>query len=252
MYLSIYKKIKANELNSNNLNYNLNLYWRLFITPLNLMLAPFLVIFKITANFCSFLVLCSSLLASYIIFFSPDKILIAIFFFILSDILDCADGTLARYNNTISKFGRILDTSIDHFLSNFHVLIITLSIFYNNQIDIFLYYENYLFLITGMIIILHWFKKYLNILIQYESEPTKKKDNKNKKIRVRERVMPYYKLIIIRINNFFNYLDGFYFKGFGLIILIINFELYIISFFIIKIISNFFNTILSFYSIRPK
>ena len=252
MYLSIYKKIKSNEINFNNLNSNLNLYWEFFITPLNLILAPLLVIFKVSANICSYLVLFSSLFASYIIFFLPEKVLIAFFFFILSDILDCADGTLARFNNATSKFGRILDTSIDHFLINFHVLVITLSIIHNNKLNIFLYHESYLFFITGMIIILHWLKKYLNILIKYEKEPIEKK-NKYKQKNIDKKIfLPYYNPIFIRINNVFNYLDGFYFKGFGLIILIINFEFYIIVFFIIKIISNILNTIISFYSIRTK
>ena len=81
MYLSIYKKIKSNEINFNNLNSNLNLYWKFFITPLNLILAPLLVIFKVSANICSYLVLFSSLFASYIIFFLPEKVLIAFFFY---------------------------------------------------------------------------------------------------------------------------------------------------------------------------
>ena len=103
-----------------------------------------------------------------------------------------------------------------------------------------------------MIIILHWLKKYLNILIKYEKEPIEKK-NKYKQKNIDKKIfLPYYKTIFIRINNVFNYLDGFYFKGFGLIILIINFKFFIIVFFIIKIISNILNTIISFYSIRTK
>lgn len=250
MYFQIYQKIKSNELKFNNNYYNLNYYWRFIITPLNLILVPLLALLKISANFCSFLVLITGLFASYIILNTPDKTLIAIFFFVLSDILDCSDGALARYNNTISKFGRVLDTSIDHFLVNFHVLIVALSIFYHNQFNFFSDNENYLFLITGMIIILHWFKKYLNILIKYESEQKKTKINLTNNKELVKKIIPIYKIYLLKINDFFNYLDGFYFKGFGLLILMYDFEAYIILFFIIKLISNIINTAVSLYSIR--
>ena len=81
MYFQIYQKIKSNELKFNNNHYNLNYYWRFIISPLNLILAPLLVLLKISANFCSFLVLITGLFASYIILNTPDKTLIAIFFF---------------------------------------------------------------------------------------------------------------------------------------------------------------------------
>ena len=101
-----------------------------------------------------------------------------------------------------------------------------------------------------MIIILHWFKKYLNILIKYESEQKKTKINLTNNKELVKKIIPIYKIYLLKINDFFNYLDGFYFKGFGLLILMYDFEVYIILFFIIKLISNIINTAVSLYSIR--
>ena len=78
----------------------------------------------------------------------------------------------------------------------------------------------------------------------------KTKINLRKKKRLVKKIIPIFKIFFLKINDFFNYLDGFYFKGFGLLFLMYDFEVYIILFFIIKLISNIINTTVSLYSIR--
>lgn len=122
-------------------------------------------------------------IALYLIFISKlnsSLFFIGFFLYFVSDILDYADGSLARAKNLTSKFGRILDTVSDHFFSSIFFFIICLKT--ENIIHLY-------FLIVFLSI--SWSQVYVNTLLKfYNNQKSKKKlsrknlENKKKSLNI--------------------------------------------------------------------
>ena len=98
-------------------------------------------------------------IALYLIFISNLEnkfFFIGYFLYLFSEILDYADGSLARSKKLTSKFGRILDTVSDYFFSSFLFFLISIKL------------ESILHLYFMIIFILFsWSQTYLNTLLKY-------------------------------------------------------------------------------------
>ncbi len=105
---------------------------------------------SITPNFLSFIGLVIGLLTAAL--FSLGVYLyslIAIVFYNLYFIIDCLDGELARARGTTSQFGQALDNFSDRFVEGF--------IFVGLSIGVYNALEKPVFLIFGLLTVIHYF-----------------------------------------------------------------------------------------------
>ena len=89
-------------------------------------------------NHITFLNCLNRLLIMYLIIYEPQRLAILLTGVILSQVLDCADGTMARRYNMGSKIGRIFDLSSDYIFGT----IITATALYACLADPFMFHFN--------------------------------------------------------------------------------------------------------------
>ena len=113
---------------------------RVFGTPLARLFAKL----KISPNSITVITVPVALLAGICFFY--NNLILGVFFYFLSYILDCSDGTLARITNTTSKYGE----KLDYYTDTANNIFMYFGLWYSQ------FYLQGLWLIGGAIIAAHY------------------------------------------------------------------------------------------------
>lgn len=231
-----FEKIK----NSTKPENRLNLIVYYFYRPIGFLFASIVYNTKILPNHLTIFKYLLSIISLYLIGISELNSInfsTGFILYFIADILDYADGSLARAKKLTSKFGRILDTASDHFFSSIFIFLITLKL----QSELHLY-------LMIIFLSLSWTQVYINTLLKLfkkNDNDRNQEQNYNTPIK-KERYQNNFLKEVIKKVHFFNDLIS---NNLNLVILFLfillnSLLIYLLFFFICKSFSIILNCIL--------